>query len=55
MAVPKKRRTITRRRKGMANMRFHLYDVVKCTNCGGFRRSHRVCGECGLYRGMKVA
>ena len=28
--------------------------TVKCSNCGADIRSHRVCPECGFYKGKNV-
>ena len=29
-------------------------ELVKCPNCGQYKRPHRVCGECGQYKGRQV-
>ena len=29
-------------------------ELVKCPACGGYKRPHRVCGECGQYKGRQV-
>ncbi len=28
--------------------------LVKCSNCGAFHQKHRVCLECGFYRGKQI-
>ena len=28
--------------------------TTKCPNCGAIVKSHRVCKECGYYKGKKV-
>ncbi|MDG1480590.1 MAG: 50S ribosomal protein L32 [Myxococcota bacterium] len=55
MAVPKKR--TSKRRKGMRR----AHDALKitaasefCENCGELKLLHRVCGSCGVYRGVQV-
>ncbi|MCB9671728.1 MAG: 50S ribosomal protein L32 [Alphaproteobacteria bacterium] len=55
MAVPKKR--MSRRRRDMRRAHDHLTftaAVEACPECGGLKLRHRVCEECGTYRGMKV-
>lgn len=55
MAVPKKR--MSRRRRDMRRAHDHLTftaAVEACPACGGLKLRHRVCEECGTYRGMKV-
>jgi len=29
-------------------------NVVKCSNCGADKLSHRVCPSCGYYKGRQV-
>lgn len=53
MAVPKKRRSLTRRNKRMANVRVDLPNLVPC-ECGAYRKAHSVCGACGKYRGKSI-
>lgn len=53
-AVPK--RKVSRHRRG--NRRQHLAltapTLVKCQNCGALMQAHRVCKECGQYKGRQV-
>lgn len=53
MAVQKKRRSISRRRAGWSHTHVKMHEIVKC-DCGSFRRSHRACSECGIYKGVKI-
>lgn len=53
MAVPKTRRSLTRRNKRMANVRIILPSLVQC-NCGALRKHHCVCPNCKSYRGIKL-
>lgn len=55
MAVPKKK--TSRSRRGMRR----AHDAIKfsaaieyCDNCGEPKLRHRICGECGTYRGRQV-
>lgn len=55
MAVPKKR--TSRRRRDMRRAHDHLKftaAVESCTECGALKLRHRVCMDCGTYRGRKV-
>jgi large subunit ribosomal protein L32 len=53
-ALPKQR--ISRHRQG--NRRRHHFiaalNLVRCQNCGDWKRSHHVCLTCGTYRGRQV-
>jgi large subunit ribosomal protein L32 len=53
-ALPKHK--ISRHQRG--NRRQHLRvetpTLVTCPNCGKLMRAHRVCKECGQYRGRQV-
>ena len=55
MAVPKKR--MSRRRRDMRRAQDHLTfsaAVESCPDCGALKLRHRICEECGTYRGRKV-
>ena len=55
MAVPKRRVSKTRRDKRRSNVwKMTAPELVKCPNCGGYKRPHRVCAECGQYKGRQV-
>ncbi len=54
MAVPKKRVSIERRRLRHSNSRKILPQVIKCDHCGKYKLPHRVCRECGMYRGNQI-
>ncbi len=36
------------------NKRVMAASLVRCSNCGAMRISHRVCSECGYYNGKPV-
>jgi large subunit ribosomal protein L32 len=56
MAVPKRR--ITKRRQGERRSQAHgkvtPKDHATCSNCGAKVMAHRICGNCGFYKGKKV-
>ncbi|MCK4797448.1 MAG: 50S ribosomal protein L32 [Spirochaetes bacterium] len=55
MAVPKqkisKSRTRSQRR---INMKLNLPKMTKCSECGELTLPHRVCTNCGYYKGKLV-
>ena len=52
MAVPKRRVSKARRDKRRSNVwKIEAPALEKCSNCGELKRSHRLCPECGYYRG----
>jgi len=55
MAVPKRRvsKAKTSSRKS-ANMKLNAPALVACKSCGALVRPHRVCPECGMYKGKQV-
>ncbi len=54
MAVPFRNVSKTRKRKRRTHMKINANGVVKCPNCGAMIRPHRVCKECGSYKGKKI-
>ena len=55
MAVPKRRVSKARRDKRRSNVwKLEAPTLVKCPNCGEYKRPHRVCGSCGSYNGKTV-
>ena len=51
MAHPKRKISKTRRDKRRTHYKAVAPTVVKCSNCGASHLYHRVCPECGYYRG----
>ena len=51
MAHPKHKVSSTRRDKRRTNYKATVPTVVTCSNCGAAGLYHRVCAECGFYRG----
>ena len=55
MAVPKRRVSKARRDKRRSNVwKMEAPALVKCSQCGEYKRSHRVCPACGYYNGKLV-
>ncbi|MCS6977767.1 MAG: 50S ribosomal protein L32 [Gemmatales bacterium] len=54
MAVPKRR--VSRSRQGMRRSHLHVTapQVQYCPNCKEPVLPHRVCTNCGFYRGVEV-
>lgn len=54
MSVPKKRVSKQRKRKRRTHYKAAPVAFQPCPRCGGPRVSHRVCPNCGYYKGRKV-
>lgn len=54
MAVPKKKHSSARRDRRRAHDALKAATVAQCPNCGAAHRPHRVCPNCGTYRGRNV-
>jgi len=51
MAHPKRKISKTRRNKRRTHYKAVVPTTSSCQNCGSTVQYHRVCGECGYYRG----
>jgi large subunit ribosomal protein L32 len=51
MPHPKRRHSATRRDKRRTHDKAIVPQLTKCSNCGAAVIYHRVCPECGYYRG----
>lgn len=51
MAHPKRRISKTRARKRRTHVKLTAPNVVACSNCSAPTLYHRVCSECGHYKG----
>ena len=52
MAVPKRKTSKARRDKRRNNLwKLDAPTLVKCPQCGEYKRAHRLCGSCGYYGG----
>ena len=55
MAVPKRRVSKARRDKRRSSVwKLNAPELVKCPKCGEYKRSHRLCANCGYYNGRQV-
>jgi len=53
-AVPFRKVSKTRKRMRRAHNAMEVPGVTKCTNCGEIIKPHRVCANCGNYKGKTV-
>lgn len=49
MAVPKRRKSKARARKGRTHWKASSPTLVRCAQCNTPKRAHYVCPECGYY------
>ena len=54
MAVPKRKVSKTSGATRRAHMALSAKETTKCPSCGAIIKPHRVCKECGSYKGKKV-
>ena len=54
MAVPARKVSNTRGRKRRTHYKINEKTVTRCPNCGSPVKPHRVCSECGFYKGKEV-
>ncbi len=54
MAVPKRRSSKTRGRKRRTHWKATAVAGMECPQCHEAKLPHRVCGNCGYYRGRQV-
>jgi large subunit ribosomal protein L32 len=54
MAVPKQRRSKSKKRIKKACWKIIAPNLRPCPNCGALVVPHRVCSECGNYKGRQV-
>jgi large subunit ribosomal protein L32 len=52
--VPKRRQSHARKNKRRSHDALALPARAACPQCGEPRQPHRVCGNCGTYRGRAV-
>ena len=54
MAVPKKKKTSSRRNMRRSHDALGVAAYDECANCGELVRPHHVCGACGYYKDRDV-
>ena len=55
MAVPKRKVSKARREKRRSNVwKLEAPALMKCPQCGEYKRPQRLCGNCGYYKGREV-
>jgi large subunit ribosomal protein L32 len=54
MANPRSRWSSARTGAKRAHWKLELPNIVKCPQCHAYKLPHRVCKECGFYKGKEV-
>lgn len=54
MPVPQSRTSKSKRDKRRGHIKLKTPALSECTNCHVLIRPHRVCPECGYYKGVQV-
>ncbi len=54
MPNPKRRHSAQRRDKRRTHYKAKAPSLTVCSNCGAATQLHKICGECGYYRGKLV-
>jgi large subunit ribosomal protein L32 len=54
MPNPKRRHSKTRTKERRGHHKIDMPHVQNCSNCGAPVLRHRVCPECGFYRGKQA-
>ena len=54
MAVPRQKKSNSRRKNQRSHDSLRKPNVTTCANCGAAKQSHRVCAGCGWYAGKEV-
>ena len=54
MAVPRRKTSRSQRDHRRGNIKIPEPALSECTNCLALIRPHRVCPECGFYKGVEV-
>lgn len=54
MAVPQHRTSKTRKRMRRTHFKLTLPGMVECPQCHEMKLAHRVCKNCGTYKGRTI-
>ena len=55
MAVPQRKTSKARRdKRRSAVWKLDMPAMSRCTNCNAIKSPHRVCKNCGFYKGVEV-
>ena len=55
MAVPKNKVSKARRNKRRSAVwKLNAQAMSKCDNCGAIKAPHKVCKNCGFYKGVEI-
>lgn len=54
MAVPKRKTSKQRKRKRRTHWKLSAPNLVECPQCHELKLPHRVCPDCGHYKGKEV-
>lgn len=55
MAVPKRKTSKARRDKRRSNVcKLNSLNLSKCSKCGEFKLPHKMCSNCGFYKGEEI-
>ncbi len=51
---PKRKHSSGRRDRRRSQDALTAQNLVQCTNCGEMRQPHRICPNCGHYKGREI-
>jgi len=54
MPLPKRRHSKTRGAKRRTHWKLAVPNIIECSNCHQPKLPHRVCPNCGFYKGREV-
>ncbi|TYO97407.1 50S ribosomal protein L32 [Desulfallas thermosapovorans] len=54
MGVPKRKSSKQRKRQRRANWKIEAPELIKCPQCHELVVPHRVCPDCGYYKGREA-
>ena len=55
MALPKRRKSKSKRDMRRAHQKLSAPNLSKCPQCGEFKLPHQACPSCGAYKDLNVA